>query len=748
MNKSWAIFEKNVREAASSIFSCTFSAERIDGTNFDAYGRINDEVHVVVEITEERDLKKAREDCAKIVSTKLRLASEGIVLRSYIILRDEPTPGMVEVGRNNKIKVMSFSQFLSEVFDFSSYNFIRSAKAFGSAFNPETGRPDEMSYVSVSYKSDGGVKMSVMDISSRLLKGKNVVLLGDYGTGKSRCVKELYEGLSKKVGKEFIYPIAINLRDHWGAKSGIEILVGHFQRIGFSTNLDSVIRLLGSGRVVILLDGFDEVGSHTFGDKIEERSKIRREALSGVRDLISLNKGGVIVTGRPHYFESDQELMSSLGLSIRNDVAMILRCSDEFDLSEANEYLSNLGLTASTPSWLPKKPLMFQIIASLDPASAEEILASKNGEIGFWGQFIDSVCLREARMHGSIDPEWVREILRSLAVIVRLGEFPMGRLSPLDIASAYQKATGSVVDDAGNQMLSRLCTLGRIEPESPDRQFVDPYIVQLLFAEGVVSDIEMGQYNLLERRYRQPLDSMGVLFLAQWIEVYSCENESLSFILRSSGSENQQVVSEVISALIKIPGRPLSFSGLEVCLAEIAELDFGVREFSDVSFESCIINELFFKDLKIKESDNVRFANCEVLQVNGLTSSSALPLWVESSCSIGNFQSLPNSKRIKESQLAASQKLFLSVVQKIFFQRGGGRKENSLYKGGFGEAFDRRLIDKILSILVLKGIVQKSKDSSSFIYNPNREYTPRMKAIRDQLSLSQDPIWLEIRELK
>ena len=38
-------------------------------------------------------------------------------------------------------------------------------------------------------------------------------------------------------------------------------------------------------------------------------------------------------------------------------------------------------------------------------------------------------------------------------------------------------------------MLSRLCTLGRIEPESPDRQFVDLYIIQLLFAENFINDI-------------------------------------------------------------------------------------------------------------------------------------------------------------------------------------------------------------------------------------------------------------------
>ncbi|PAJ77549.1 hypothetical protein DF156_02260 [Burkholderia ubonensis] len=94
-----------------------------------------------------------------------------------------------------------------------------------------------------------------------------------------------------------------------------------------------------------------------------------------------------------------------------------------------------------------------------------------------------------------------------------------------------------------------------------------------------------------------------------------------------------------------------------------------------------------------------------------------------------------------------AQKLFLAIIHKIFFQRGGGRKENSLYKGGFGQNFDKKLIDKILSMLVSKGLVEKSKDVSGFIYNPKREYTSRMKAIRDQLALSKDPLWIELETL-
>jgi hypothetical protein len=113
-------------------------------------------------------------------------------------------------------------------------------------------------------------------------------------------------------------------------------------------------------------------------------------------------------------------------------------------------------------------------------------------------------------------------------------------------------------------------------------------------------------------------------------------------------------------------------------------------------------------------------------------------------CKIHSVDNVSNASRIKASPLPPAQKLFLSLIHKIFFQRGGGRKENSLYKGGFGQNFDKKLIERILAMLVSEGLVEKSKDSSGHIYNPNREYTARMKAIKDQLSLSKDPLWIKL----
>lgn len=745
--KTWKQLEDQTRKLASIIWKRPASPERIDGVNFDAVLRISEEEMILIEITEEYSLEKIRGDIAKISAIKIRLISEGILAKAYIVLKKEPTPGMVELARAMKISVTSIDNFIKQAFDYASYIELRKDVAFGSAINPTTGEPDKNDYIPVIYTDESGRKKHrIKDICSKLERGDKLVLLGDYGTGKSRCTKEVFEYFYCSTDPEKKFLLSINLREHWGATTAIEIIAGHLQRLGMSEAVDRTMQLLRGGHITLILDGFDEVGSQTFGTNQDRRASIRKTALQGIRELICATPAGVLITGRPHYFNSHLEMYESLGINIRSQGDTLIKCANEFDVEQAKAYLKNIGLDSNVPEWLPRKPLMFQILAEIDAPEADRILSGTTGEIGFWGQFIDTVCVREARIHTSIDPSSVREVLTNLASYTRLGDRELGRLSPKDVNKAYETATGMAPDESGQLMLSRLCTLGRIEPESPDRQFVDPYIVQLLFAESLAEDISNKNYSLLDLYWRQSIQQIGLVFLAQWIELYDLEKDALSVIHRAADPVNGQAVGELVAALTLMLNAPLDLGGLIVKDAEICTLHLGLIELQNIEFVNCIFGNLAFDACKVKDSSGVILRDCYTSMATGLTSKDALPEWAAGT-TIEETQSASNASRIKASNLPASQKLFLSIIQKIFFQRGGGRKESSLYKGGFGEQYDRKIIDQILSILVNDGYIEKSKDSSVFIYNPKREFTPKMRLIRDQLGLSKDELWLKISTL-
>lgn len=506
------------------------------------------------------------------------------------------------------------------------------------------------------------------------------------------------------------------------------------------------MQLLATGHIILILDGFDEVGSQTFGTNQFRKASIRKDALQGIRELIRDCKGGSLIAGRPHYFNSNKEMLESLGISLKHDRTLILRCADEFNDEQAQAYLTNIGVLSFPPNWLPKKPLMFLILSEMAAGEAERVLSSQSGEVGFWGQFIDTVCDREARIHTSIDPSSVREVLSNLARKTRSSERALGRLTPKDVNSAYEEATGLAPDESGQLMLSRLCTLGRIEPESPDRQFVDPYIVQLLFAENLAEDALNKNFAILNESWRQALQESGIYFLSQWIDTYDASHDALTLMLRDTTCGNSQAVAELAAALSLMEADPYDFAGLVISDAEISIMSLSNTEQKNVSFENCIFGQISFESCRITNESGFAIKDSIISVATGLTSESAAPKWIATS-RIEYPQSASNAARIKASNLPAPQKLLLSIIQKVFFQRGGGRKESSLYKGGFGQQFDRKIIDDILSILVNEGYVEKSKDSSGFIYNPKREFTSRMKAIKDQLSLSKDSLWLKVLEL-
>lgn len=747
MSNSWKQLEDYVRTLAQVIWGCHFHPERIGGVNFDATAKISEEERVLIEVTEEFDLDKIRSDVAKIGAIKLKMAADMVVAKSFIVLSKPPTQGMVDIGAEHKITVCSSEEFASIAFNYRSYRELRLLKTFGSSIDPITGQPDNNTYIPVTYLTESRTKTVTIDeICTSLYRKNIIVLLGDYGTGKSRCIREVFNKSCLDYRNASAYPIAINLREHWGSQSGVEIIAGHFKRLGLSSSIDTAMKLIVSGRLLLLLDGFDEVGAQTFGNTEEKRAAIRKNALGGVADLLKLTTGGVLITGRPHYFDDNEELMSALGLSLRSTNTSIIRCRNEFEEAQSNAYLKALGLNAVAPAWLPKKPLMFQTIASIEKKEAERILSSHAGELGFWGQFIDTVCVREARMHPSIEAATVRSVLGNLARITRNNSSELGRLTPKDVQNAYELATGHIPDQSGDLMLSRLCTLGRIEPESPDRQFVDPYIVQLLFADCVVEDISNKNHEVLTIGYIQPLQPIGLYFLAQWIETYDFEDEALSFIFRDPRAKNTQIIGELLSALLLIPGDEIDFAGLQVVGCIYCMLALGVRKVKNATLSHGFIDYVSLEDCKIDLNSNFIIKDIDIVHVSGLTSVDAMPSWFINS-KPKKTDVISNSSRIKSSSLKPSEKLFLSVIHKIFFQRGSGRKENSLYKGGFGQKYDPKIMDSILHKLVSDGYVEKSRDSSGAIYNPKREYTSKMRAIRDQLALSTDPLWIDIGKM-
>jgi hypothetical protein len=98
---------------------------------------------------------------------------------------------MVEAGAPHRVRVFNQDQFSRIFFDFQSYRLAREGARFGSVVNPLDGTVDTKPYTHVKYVSTADQKeYDTASISKMLGDGRRIILLGEYGAGKSRCLRE------------------------------------------------------------------------------------------------------------------------------------------------------------------------------------------------------------------------------------------------------------------------------------------------------------------------------------------------------------------------------------------------------------------------------------------------------------------------------------------------------------------------------------------------------------------------------
>lgn len=741
-NISWESLEKNVRQIASLKWNAPCVSKQIGGVNIDGVVEHKSDYFVCIETTKRDDLQKVRQDINNLNLARNTLFNQqNIFCECYVVLDTDPTPSMRQSGESLKIKVISYKEFESLFIKYAEYKHIRGSSAFGSAIDPVDGQPDKTPYIPVRYEDvDSAKQYSVEEIWQALAKNKNVILIGDYGTGKSRCIKELFNYISQKTNE---YCLSIDLRNHYGSVRGSEILRRHLEELGLAAEVDSYIKIYRQTNLVMLLDGFDEVAtSQPWSSEPSRLKELRKIALSGVKDLISNKNGGILISGRPHYFDSDDEMFGSLGLNMQNCV--ILKCASEFTKQEMATYLNNLsGIKIDIPNWLPRKPLVCHVIKSLDSEQIKRITINQSSERDFWSLLLDLICVREAKFNQSLDKESIRKVLIKIAALTRKKNGNFGPITLTEMEDAFEDATGNKPSDASATMLNRLMTLGRTSALNSDRQFIDGYILDGLRAEHAFDCVFTIDSKAAEDRWINPLERIGISVLAGRLLGISLP-QALQYIKQCYLKGNNQLAVDILCALLEEHDEIAFTTLITIDNTHIPYLCLSNKKLTSINFQECIIIELYLESI---ETDNVLFKNNLIENIHGVSTKQGLPIWINpSENTINHYQQVSTQQRIAKSNLTETQQIFLEVINRIFFQYGTARQESAIYNGF--SAKKTVIIKEVLDYLVKKKILTLVRDNMGKLYRPDRKYMHRMQAIRDQLTLSKDEIWDDITSLK
>jgi uncharacterized protein YjbI with pentapeptide repeats len=731
----WQQLERQVRSVAEAKFGGTARAEDIAGVKCDCVIRLTDGSAVLVEISKERTIDKLRQDINKFNTIRPFFIQQNIFPKCFFVTLGSPTPALIAAGQANHVQVYSFPQFFNFILGLGNYLALRQKQAFGSAIDLYSGAPDENKYVEVEYASDSGVPYTPERIAGELRRGRTVVLIGDYGTGKSRCVKEIFASLVANEGREFMHPIAINLRDNWGLKRAQELITRHFTDLGLGERVPDVLKTAFSSANIYLLDGFDEVGAQTWSDDPTKLVDIRKQSLVGVKDLIQRSNGGVLITGREHYFNNDAELLECLALGGKE--VLLLRCPQELSEDQFSELIG--GSPISLPRWVPKKPLIGIIIRSIgDARIVRELFETSTGQVDFWDLLLNTFCEREAKINPILDGAIIRSLYAKIGRLSRMTRTPLGPISIKEINDAFEMTTGRPPTDESAIILQRLPGLSRIGAESLDRQFIDEYILDGLKAEDILGIYSASDTALLDIAWKHPIGTFGAFFVGTRLQSVNQSRAIIAYVKRHANAKNRVLLSDMIAALFYADSNS-DFGGLVFKEGKFLDLAFSDCLISNISFDDCMFDNI---DITDADPKGVSINRSVIVRVAGITSREYAPPWV-TDCLFEGFQSTNTLAQIREAGLSVAQTFLLSSLRKLFLQPGSGRKHSSMYKG-YGDLASKKICEKVIALLLRKGFCSQFRGTSEEVYVPDRSMTQRARLMLSQMTQSKDEVWLEV----
>ncbi|ROS54176.1 NACHT domain-containing protein [Frigoribacterium sp. PhB24] len=646
----------------------------------------------------------------------------------WFVTRDEPTADQrsavmaIAKARSERIHAISIAVLHQRICNSEMYLQARGNAPFGS-ISYKSRLDSAPQNVPVQLVGPGAAGLlSLEAMTSRLQQGGRALLVGNYGVGKSHTLRELYGQLRKshfKSGKLTPFPVHINLRDCAGLRTPAEILRRHAEEVGFE-HADGLISAWRAGSCVLLLDGFDEVvPSRWLGGAVDLRT-VRWEALSPIRRLVSETPphAGIIVAGRSHYFSGQSEMVSALGFSALDQFSV-----PDFDEDQLREFFRQAGVEWSVPDWVPMRPLLLGYLIAIDASDAESVAGSVSRSEG-WRLFIEAICEREAQMFSAVRPETIKNIVSRVATLARSRSDVTGPVDMDLLRSAFVAVNGRQPDEEGVQLLMRLPGLAVADPsdEAEVRQFVDRDLADTAYG------LDLAAYAVDPFEELHPLGSV-----ASWVAAASdlaievaagvLLNLQLSvgttlaaLSAREKASQFDAVMADLIRLAVELPwdGRKLTKSYLVsgVYFEQLVLSDHPLFQVS--TLQNCVVERLDLSGLD-EGSSIPHFEKALVGFIDGVAS---LPDWLAShfaSCEIDRFSvATQTTAGIMTLGIDRESRIALSILKKIFGQRGSARKEGALSRGL--SLSDRPAVPAVVEELISQGWIFRTSSGHETLY--------------------------------
>lgn len=749
-------FETAVRDVARQLYRHAHSTGSIKLDDRERDDIIDTGTELIVfEATQSRKVQKTRYDLEKCIELVRVLKRDNRYseynFRIMLITSDEPTADQNEHVRSAKSgcpkEIISFASLFSRLFNAKHYIRVRGDHFFGSVRDPaneDNHNVPAKDYIPTALCNSGdGVSARAAELALKISSGGRYVIYGEYGSGKSMTLRDIYFRVRDQFlsGEHLLRPVYLNLREHIAQTQPEEALYRHAEKIGFGDS-HSLISAWRAGFISLFLDGFDELTPPQFTSSVNNLRQARRFAVEIVRKFFEQTpqSAPVIIAGRESYFDSRDEAQAALHYGTRAQVFDLAGFTDQ----DIKRFLKSKG--THIPNWLPTRPLLLGYLANAGLITGVDQLDPANG----WDQMLQRVCEREVSQIWGVGFEAsdLRLFIEGLATRARKSRDGRG-LEDSGLRSAFRAVFGHDTDEPATLLTMRLPGLGSVPGRPGAREFIDAD-----FADAAASG-DLSRYIESPFVTKCPLENvivpMGDLGKDMAMARVSNADAKASVALGQCG-ENPRLTTTAADLISILIDWRVSYRGVQINIQDAnfdkitvdPELDF-----SAITLTRCIINtvELDRAPTTTDFGNSLCFESCVIDRMEGAASEKDVPagLLIGSSSVEVYAAFAATNDAVIQSTLPDPVKVLLTVLRKLFMQRGTGRLYSALRRGIPTKLV--KYVDPITAQVKAKGFAEDLSIDRRTILIPNRSRSADALAIINGPNTSTHPLIVSVREL-
>ncbi|WP_406095094.1 TIR domain-containing protein [Kitasatospora purpeofusca] len=370
--------------------------------------------------------------------------------------------------------------------------------------------------------------------------GRFVLLLGDFGRGKTFALRELARRLPAEL--PHLAPLFIELSALDKAHSLDGLVAAHLTEHGIDTlDLRAFRYMLRQGRVVLLFDGFDELVNRVSYERAADHLQVLLDA--------AVDNAKIVVTSRTQHFSSHEQVLTALGERVGLLPQRRLIAVQDFTPHQIRGYLGNrygdeetaarrMRLLEAVPDLLAlcRNPRLLSFVADLDHDRLRAVAGAGRAlsAAGLYEEVFTSwLRFEERRGHGGpgAAPGLQLDQLWQAVTLLALRLWESGRSSiPLDeIVDIAGVLNGLADNRMPTPQVAHAVGSGSLLVRSDEGMFhfIHGSVGEWLVARAAAEALARADTTLLARG---PLSRLAVEFLCDLADHQACQQWARSVL--------------------------------------------------------------------------------------------------------------------------------------------------------------------------------------------------------------------------